>query len=134
MLGAVVGAGAGAGPGRGAGGRQVHKVADQAGGDEAREGPHEGGRPERGRDQQEHVGEGDGVVGRPEEAHGGDGEGVAGGQDLLEHVVQLDGVDDVENRRHGGQGLARSIGSLGETALVVDGRDPLAHSVGRPVN
>lgn len=116
-----------------AGGAQVEEVAESAGDQNAGEEPSEDRGPEARGEQEEHVGQVDGVVRSSNGANGGDGEGIAVGEDLGADVVQLKGRDDEEDAGNGAESLAGGLGGLVDAAVLVDGADALADGQGRAV-
>lgn len=126
---------AGAGPGAAvAVGVEVEEVAKSAGDEDAGKDPGEGGRPEAGRQEQEHVRQVDGVVRGAHGADGGNGEGIAVAENLGANVVQLKGGDAEENAGNGAERLAGRVGSLGDATVLVHGRDALAHGEGGTID
>lgn len=113
---------------------QVEEPASQTGQDEAGQHPGEGGRPEARRQQEEHVGGVDGVVGSAEGLDGGDGEGVRAGQDLAADAPQLEAGDAEEHAGHGAEGVASRMARLRDAAVLVDGRHALPDCHGRAVS
>lgn len=109
-------------------GREVEEVTSDAGDENAGKDPGEGGGPEARGQEQEHVGEMDVVLLGANGSNGGDGKGIAVREDGGTDVVELKGSDGEEDAGDGAQGLAGSVGNLGDARLLVDGGGALAQS------
>lgn len=109
---------------------QVEKVSSKTRDEDAGQGPGESGRPEAGAQKEEHVGNIHGVVRGSQSTDGGNGESIGVAQHFTADVPKLPRSDAEKHASDGAQSLARRMAVLGDTALLVDGRDTLFHDAG----